>query len=223
VLTLVLAVVAIALPDSINPSLIAAELVVAGGPRPGPRALVFSCAAWAVTFAFGVALALGLGDLISSLVPHPSHTVKYSLLTAAGIVVAAGGVAVWIRRRALAGHAPQAGSGALSHRAPALLGAGVAGVELFSAFPYFAAIALVVGARIAIAAKVLLLALYCLVYTLPLFAFAVMCLAVGERAEALLRPPIDWLFARWPLVVAPLAACLGTGLAVYGAVRLSSI
>lgn len=220
-LTLALAVVAIALPDSINPSLIAAELVVAGGPRPGPRALVFSCAAWSITFAFGIALALGLGDLVYPLVPKPSHTVKYSLITAAGIVVAAGGVAVWMRRKALAGRAPQAGSRALSH-GPALVGAGVAGLELFTAFPYFAAIALVVGARIAISAKVFLLALYCLVYTLPLFAIAVVCLALGQRAEALLRPPIDWLFARWPLVVAPLAACLGTGLAVYGAVRLSS-
>jgi hypothetical protein len=99
----------------------------------------------------------------------------------------------------------------------------LAGLELFSAFLYFAAIAIVVGARIAIAAQVFLLALYCLVYTLPLFAIAVVRLALGLRAEALLRPRSIWLFARWPLVVAPLAACLGTGLAVYGAVRLSSV
>jgi hypothetical protein len=66
-LSLAIAVVAIALPDSINPSLIAGELLVAGGRHPGLRALVFTIAAFVVTLAVGAAVALGLGDLILSL------------------------------------------------------------------------------------------------------------------------------------------------------------
>ena len=79
-LSLALAVVAIALPDSLNPSLIAGELVVAGGRHPGARAVAFTVAAWAVTFAVGLALALGLGDLIVSLLPKPGARLKYSLI-----------------------------------------------------------------------------------------------------------------------------------------------
>jgi hypothetical protein len=63
--------------------------------------VAFTLAAWAVTFASGLALALGLGDVILSLVPNPGTTVKYALIVAAGIVLTVGGAVVWIRRRAL--------------------------------------------------------------------------------------------------------------------------
>ncbi len=222
-LSLAIAVVAIALPDSVNPSLIAAELLVAGGPRPGARTLAFTAAAFAVTLAAGVALALGLGDLIVSLLPKPGKTLKYSLITAAGVVLVAGGVGIWLRRRALAARTPDAQAGRRSHGSAVLVGAGVAGIELLTAFPYFAAIALVVGSSVSVAAKLLLIVLYCFIYTLPLLGIAVVCLVMGARAEAVLRPTVGWLLARWPLLVAPLAGCLGIGLVVYGIVNLSSI
>ncbi len=219
-LSLVIAVVAIALPDSINPSLIAAELLVAGGRHPGARAVAFTLAAWVVTFVAGLALALGLGDLIVSILPKPGRTLKYSLIIAAGCVLALGGVVIWIRRKTLAGHAPSAESSSSSHGPAAIVGAGVAGVELLTAFPYFAAIALIVGSSVSVPEKVLLIFLYCVVYTLPLIAIAAVCVIKRERAEALLRPTVEWLFQRWPVVVAPLAACLGAGLIIYGVVRL---
>jgi hypothetical protein len=223
VLSLVIAVIAIALPDSINPSLIAAELVVAAGPRPGARAVVFTAAAAAVTLAAGLALALGLGDLIVSLLPKPGRTLKYTLIIVAGCVLALGGVVIWIRRKSLAAHTPDLESNASVHGGSAVVvGAGIAGVELLTAFPYFAAIAMIVGSSVAIPAKVFLIALYCLVYTLPLIAIAVVFMVKGERAEALLRPPIEWVFARWPRVVAPLAFCLGIGLIVYAIIRLNA-
>ena len=99
---LALAVVAIALPDCINPSLIGGELFVAMGSHPRRRTVLFTCAAWTVTFLFGVAFALGLGDLILSFLPKPGRTVKYALITAAGAVMLVGAVGIWIRRRSLA-------------------------------------------------------------------------------------------------------------------------
>jgi hypothetical protein len=68
-LKLAIAVVAIALADCINPSLIGGELFVATGERPRRKTIAFTVAAWIVTFVAGLALALGLGDLILSLVP----------------------------------------------------------------------------------------------------------------------------------------------------------
>src|ERR1700748_492391 len=102
VLKLALAVVAIALPDCINPSLIAGELFVATGSHPRRRTAGFTIAAFTGTFLFGLAFALGLGHLILSLIPKPSATVKYSLIASAGLVLVIGGSGIWLRRRALA-------------------------------------------------------------------------------------------------------------------------
>ena len=105
-LKLAVAVVAIALPDCINPSLIGGELLVATGSHPRRRTAAFTLAAWTVTFVVGVAFALGLGDLIVSPVPKPGATLKYALIAAAGLVLVVGGAVVWIRRKALTSAKP---------------------------------------------------------------------------------------------------------------------
>ena len=221
-LRLAIAVVAIALPDCINPSLIAAELFLAAGEHPGRRTVLFTASAWIVTFVVGLALALGLGDLILSIVPKPGRTLKYALIEAGGLLLIVGGTVVLARRRALAGSGRLPASGRKSSGSPILLGAGVAGLEMLTAFPYFAAIAIIIGSDTGNAGKVLLLVLYCLVYTLPLIAIAVVCVVMGQRAEDLLRPVVDWLFARWPVILGALAIAVGIGLAINGIVQLSS-
>jgi cytochrome c biogenesis protein CcdA len=222
VLRLAIAVVAIALPDCINPSLIAAELFLAAGEHPGRRTVLFTASAWTVTFLVGLALALGLGDLILSVVPKPGHTLKYSLIEAAGLVLIVGGTVVLARRKALVGSGRMPESGQKSHGSPILLGAGVAGLEMLTAFPYFAAIAIIIGSDTGTPGKVFLLILYCVVYTLPLIAIAVVCVVMGKRAEDVLRPVVDWLFARWPVILGTLAVAVGIALAVNGIVHLSS-
>jgi cytochrome c biogenesis protein CcdA len=216
------AVVAIALADCVNPSLIGGELFVATGEHPRRQTVAFTVAAWIVTFAFGLALALGLGDLILSLVPKPGATVKYVLITAAGIVLVVGGAVVWIRRKALVSTATS-DARRESHRPAALMGAGIAGLELLSAFPYFAAIAMIAGSGASDAGKLSLLVLYCVIYTLPLIAITIVIAVMGERAERILRPAGDWLPAHWPVVVAPLTAAFGIVVLVFGIVQLSSI
>jgi cytochrome c biogenesis protein CcdA len=215
---LAVAVVAIALPDCINPSLIGGELLVATGQHPRRKAATFTLAAWTVTFLFGLALALGLGDLILSVVPKPSATVKYSLEVAAGLALVLGGALVWIRRKALVSEPKRDRSRA--HQPAALLGAGIAGIELLTAFPYFAAIALIVGSGVSNIGKLWLLILYCVVYTLPLIAIAVTIAVAGEDAERILRPVGAWLFAHWPAVVAPLTAAFGVAVLAFGLVQL---
>jgi cytochrome c biogenesis protein CcdA len=220
-LKLAIAVVAIALADCINPSLIGGELFVATGEHPRRKTIAFTAAAWIVTFVFGLALALGLGDVILGLVPKPGRTVKYGLIAAAGVVLVMGGAVVWIRRGSLVSTEPHDDRRG-SHRPAALMGAGIAGIELLTAFPYFAAIAMIVGSGVSNAERLLLLILYCVVYTLPLIAIAVIIAAMGERADRLLRPAGNWLSAHWPAVVAPLTAAFGIGLLAFGIVQLST-
>jgi Sap-like sulfolipid-1-addressing protein len=102
------------------------------------------------------------------------------------------------------------------------MGAGIAGLELLTAFPYFAAIALIVGSGVSDLGKLSLLVLYCLVYALPLIVIALIIAVMGERAERILRPVGDWLSAHWPVVVAPLTAAFGIAVLAYGTVQLSS-
>ena len=102
------------------------------------------------------------------------------------------------------------------------MGAGIAGLELLTAFPYFAAIAMIVGSGVSDAGKLFLLTLYCVIYTLPLIAIAVLIAVMGKRAERILGPVGDWLSAHWPVVVGPLTAAFGIGVLAFGIVQLSS-
>jgi cytochrome c biogenesis protein CcdA len=220
-LSLAVAVIAIALPDCINPSLIGGEVLFGAGPHPARQTAAFAVAAFIVTFVVGLALALGLGDLILSVLPKPGATVKYALMTGAGIVLLASGAVLWTRRKALPGTASEHHQARRPRGSPVLLGSGIAALEVLTAFPYFAAIALIIGSSVSGPSKVFLLVLYCAVYAAPLFGIAVVCAVLGSRAEAVLRPIIGWLEAHWPLFVAPIAAIIGIGLTAYGIMRLS--
>lgn len=219
-----LAVVAIALADSLNPSLIVAAVYLTLGPNPVRGTLAFSLAAFAVTLAGGVVVAVGLGDLILSLLPKLSRSLKYELMTALGLALVLGGAVIWWRRDALADSEPpsQRAAAATGAGSAVLLGAGIAVVELLTAFPYFAAIALVVGSSAPLGGKAFLLVLYNLIYVLPLFAIVIVRWALGGRAEAVLASVGDWIAMRWPIVVAPIAAVAGVAVTGYGIVQLAN-
>jgi cytochrome c biogenesis protein CcdA len=221
VLALALAVTAIALPDSLNPTLIVAAVYLTTGPHPVRGVIAFTLAAFAVTLAGGLAIALGLADVVVSLVPKPSATLKWSILTVVGILLVGGGGVIWWRRASLADSEPPSQREHTSHGPALLMGAGIAGVELLSAFPYFAAIAMVAGSSVSFAGKLFLLVLYDMIYVLPLIAIVVVRVVMGERGTQLLSPIGDWIAMRWPVVVAPMAAVVGIGLTAYGLVRLT--
>ena len=180
----------------------------------------FTLGAWTITFLFGLAVAVGLGDLILSLVPKPGASVKYALITAAGVVMILGGVVIVVREHALAAAVPSAEE-LPADRSAALIGAGLAGVELLSAFPYLAAIALIAGSGVSNAEKLSLLVLYCVIYTLPLIAIALAFAAIGEQADRALRPIGEWLMGHWPLVVGPVTGAIGAGLLAFGISQLT--
>jgi cytochrome c biogenesis protein CcdA len=215
---LVLAIILIALPDAVNPSLILTELLLVAGPHPRRSTAVFTVAAIATTFAGGLALALGLGDVILSLLPKPSAVIKDAVTAAAGGLLITVGLLLWIRReRAVA----RVYSDRPPDRAAAALGAGIAGVELLSALPYFAAIALIVGSDVSDVHKVILLLLYNVVYALPLIAIAAVTALAEANAQRLLAPITSWLMRHWPALVASLSVIVGIALAAYGGARLT--
>src|SRR5881227_2262107 len=92
--------------------------------------------------------------------------------------------AVWRRRRRLVekdlpNPNPQ-------RKSSILLGATIIGVELPTAFPYFAAIAAGLGSGAGATRQLLLLGLYNLCFVLPLITILATLLLAGEKAEELL-------------------------------------
>jgi cytochrome c biogenesis protein CcdA len=218
---LALAVVAIAAPDSLNPSLIVAAVFLTLGAHPIRRSLLFTITAFVVTLAGGLAIALGLGDLILSLLPKLSRTAKYDVIVAVGVLVMVGGAVIWWRRDALASEPSDAHSDPAQGGSALLLGAGIAGVELLTAFPYFAAIAMVIGSSVSAPGKVFLLVLYNVIYVLPLIAIVVVRAIMGEKGSEMLIPVSAWIETHWPEVAAPIAGLAGAALTVYGVVQLT--
>jgi cytochrome c biogenesis protein CcdA len=218
---LALAVIAIAAPDSLNPSLIVAAVFLTLGAHPIRRSLVFTITAFVVTLAGGLAIALGLGDLILSLLPKLSRTAKYDVITAVGVLVMCGGAVIWWRREALASEPSHAHQDPAQGGSAVLLGAGIAGVELLTAFPYFAAIAMVLGSSVSPPGKVFLLVLYNVIYVLPLIAIVVVRAIMGQKGSETLVPVSEWIEMHWPVVAAPIAGVTGAALTVYGIVQLT--
>jgi cytochrome c biogenesis protein CcdA len=216
VLGLALAVAAIALPDSINPSLILTDIYLAAGPHPRRRTAMFAIAVFVVTALGGVLLAAGVADLVSSLLPSLSVKVKYWLFVVGGISLCLGATVIWIKRRELAARRRLPTTKDQAAQSAVALGAGIAGVELLTAFPYFAAIGIVVGSGVSAPQKVFLLGLYNLIYVLPLIGITIACAVMGAEAADWLGRIRDRALSRWPFVAAPLAAAVGLGLIIFG-------
>src|ERR687883_10768 len=86
-LGLLLVVASIAVFDSLNPSTIGPALYLATTRR-GPRTVgAFALGVFVVSFAGGLVLALGPGQLLLSLVPRPKPTTKHLIELAAGAIV----------------------------------------------------------------------------------------------------------------------------------------
>jgi hypothetical protein len=223
ILSLTFVVSAIALPDSINPSLILTDFYLAAGPHAMRRTAAFAVAVFAITFLGGVLIALGVGDIVRSLLPRLGSAVKYGLIVAGGVSLSLGGFAIWIKRNALADRAPKTKGGKGQGQSAVLLGTGIAGVELLTAFPYFAAITIIVGSNASAPGKVFLLGIYNFIYVLPLIGIAIVCAVMGPGASRFLNGIRDGVLTRWPVVVAPLAVVLGIGMTAFGVLGLVAV
>ena len=90
-------------------------------------------------------------------------------------------------------------------RSSAILGATITAVELPTAFPYFAAIAALVGADLSVVRIVFLLVIFNVCFILPLLAILGVLTFAGPNAQLVLTRGREWLEARWPTVLAVLA------------------
>lgn len=218
-LRLVGLMISIGLADSLNPSTIAPALYLAAGDHPRRRVTEFTLAVFVVYLGGGTLLALGPGQLIRSLVPHPHRTPRHIAEIVAGCVLIITAMIIWHRRQRLASRRlPQAQKA----KSSALLGATITLIELPTAFPYFAAIAAVLGAGLDVGQEFLLLVIFNVCFVLPLLVIVFIVTFAGDRSTRVLGVGRRFLERRWPQILAGLFLIVGVGAVLVGASGLAA-
>lgn len=212
-------VTSIGLADSMNPSTLAPGLYLALGERPRSNLIQFTLAVFAVNFVGGTVIALGPGQVILHLVPHPHPTARYILETIAGVVMLIAAVVLWIKRKSLRQRALPSPSS--EGKSAILLGLTISAVELPTAFPYFAAIAAIVGSGLGPVRQLIALGLYNVAFVLPLILMILLLEFAGENAKRTIESVRDWLQRHWPTLVAVLALVAGVFVTLLGVTGLA--
>ncbi|HTR21990.1 MAG TPA: GAP family protein [Gemmatimonadales bacterium] len=213
-------VVSIGLADSMNPSTIAPGLYLALGDRARSNLIQFTLGVVAVNFVGGAVIALGPGQVILHLVPHPHATARYILETIAGVVMLIAAAVLWLKRTSLRRRELPTPSG--QGKSAILLGVTISAVELPTAFPYFAAIAAIVGSGLGTLRQLIALALYNVAFVLPLILMIVVLEVAGDNAKSVIESVRDWLQKHWPTLVALLALVAGVFVTLLGITGLAS-
>src|SRR5579875_3029830 len=162
-------VASIAFADSLNPSTIGPALYLASGERPRRSVMEFVAGTFVVTLLGGLLVTLGPGEALLALVPRPDATSRYIAETVGGVITLLAAGVLWTKRGSL-GHRQHVERPPRRRRSPALLGAGIAAVELPTAFPYFAAIVAIVGSGQSLGVRIMAVAVYNVIFVLPLLA-----------------------------------------------------
>src|SRR5450755_1185634 len=206
-LRLIGVVISIGIADSLNPTTIGPALYLTTGEHARRQLIQFTAGVFTVYFLGGAIIALGPGQLLLSLIPHPGPHLRYLLELVAGVAMLAGGAFLWGYRDRLGGRGlPEVNPGG---RSSAVLGATITAVELPTAFPYFAAIAAVVGSGLDVVRQIVLIVLFNVCFIAPLLAILATLTFAGPDAVRWLVRGREFLERRWPTVLAVLALIAG--------------
>lgn len=215
-------VISIGIADSLNPTTIAPALYLASGRDARRRVAEFTAGVFAVYLFGGIVIALGPGQLLVSLVPHPGRHLSYVLEIVAGVAMLTAAAFLWGYRDRL-GRRQTGGEIKIERRSSVLLGATITAVELPTAFPYFAAIAAIIGSYDGILQQILLLVVFNLCFVAPLLAILGILEFARDDAQRVLTDLRTRLEAHWPQVVAILALTAGVFVTLLGATGLASL
>jgi hypothetical protein len=178
--TVLPALVALAVVDSINPSAIAVTLYLLTRSRVVQKAGVYIAAVFLTYLALGGAMMLGLDALVSSLSTAADGRLGYTVQGAVGLALLL--YAILAPAHGASTERPDPGGTTLV--AVALLGVTVTAMELPTAVPYFATTALLTSAGLPIEQWLPLLVLYNAIFILPPVLLLAGHLVFGRRLDA---------------------------------------
>jgi cytochrome c biogenesis protein CcdA len=208
--------ISIGLADSINPSTIAPALYLAASrTRPRRQVAEFTLAVFVVYLAGGALIAIGPGQIIRNAADiDVQQTVRHAAEIVAGAVLIVAATMLWRRRgRLVARGLPQPDP---NRSSSVLLGATITAVELPTAFPYFAAIAAILGAGVGPLQQLVLLVVFNSCFVLPLVGIVAVQTFAGEEATGILARWRAFLERRWPQLLAALILIVGIVALLFG-------
>jgi cytochrome c biogenesis protein CcdA len=220
VLRLIGIVISIGLADSLNPTTIGPALYFATGERARNRVAEFTAAVFAVYFLGGAAILAGVGSVVRSILPHPHHHITDIVEVGVGVAMVGVAGVLWRHRQRLAQRDPPDFD---PHgRSSWVLGASITAVELPTAFPYFAALAAIVGSDVDVVRGLILLLLFNLCFVLPLLCIVAVLTFAPDSSDRLIGAGRDFLQRRWPVVLAAVALIAGVFVILLGVSGLAS-
>jgi threonine/homoserine/homoserine lactone efflux protein len=213
-LAVTLLVASIAVADSINPSTVVPALYLATRPRAVGLAS-FTVGVFAAYLAGGLVLVLGPGPALIAALRDVGPQVQHVTELCAGAVLLGAGVVAWRSRGKPDGDRSRSARGH-SRGSAFALGAGIATIELPTAFMYFGAVSAILGSGSSGLVQVALVVAYNVLFVLPLVAILGLRLLAGERAERRLVDARARLRRAAPVALAAVAGCAGAVLASVG-------
>ncbi|MET0718656.1 MAG: GAP family protein [Pseudoxanthomonas sp.] len=170
----------LALVDSINPSALAVTLWWLAQPAAAPRVLAYVAGIALAYFTLGTALMLGLGAAVESLGNALDHPVVLALQLLLGLCLLGYGIL-----------APSGKAAATEPKLPRigglagmmLLGVTVTLVEMTTALPYFAAVAVMTSAKLQVTQWLPLLLVYNAIFIAPPLLLLGLHLLLGRRMQ----------------------------------------
>jgi cytochrome c biogenesis protein CcdA len=216
---LLVLVVSIGFADSLNPTTIAPAVYLATTERAQVGLVTFTIGVFSVYLLGGLLITLGPGQLLLAALPHPDPHIKHEIELAVGSLALVVAAILWITRSRVQARVPD--SRHTGPRSAFFLGAGISAVELPTAFPYFGAIAAIVGSGYVLPYQLLLLVIFNVVFVAPLVAIIFVRRIGGERAKDLLTRFGDWLHKWSSALIAGLIALVGVIAITIGALGLA--
>jgi cytochrome c biogenesis protein CcdA len=213
----------IAVIDSLNPSLFVGQFVIFATSRPVPRTLAYIGGIITANYLGGVLLTAGIRALIGGIVALISPLVMLALQFGIGLGLVAFGVIY--QAKPLPAQAPDDPN---RRSRAGLWGAFIFGVivmgnELTTALPYFVAAERIAAAELGLAGNLIVLAIYNLVFALPLFGFLGGFVLVRDRFTAQIERINAWVRVWAPRITRYGALILGAGLILAGLARVAGV
>jgi cytochrome c biogenesis protein CcdA len=214
VLELALLVASIALADSLNPSTILPALYLATAPHAVRKIASFILGVAATATLFGIVFVAGPGQLILGVLPHPSENAKHLLEAIGGLALVGLAVVLWKGGEGLTDRIPSGESA--GRRSSFAIGAAIMAVELPTAFPYFAALAAIIGSNRSVPVQITYVLLFNVLFVLPLIVILAIRESAGERAEQRLNAIGNWIRTYAHNAIALLVGAVGLAFLIVG-------
>jgi cytochrome c biogenesis protein CcdA len=179
-MTLLFSIMALAVVDSLNPSLFVAQFYLITTPKPVARLLSYIAGIMLVNVAGGVLILGGMKTLIETVIASLSRDTIYAGQLLLGVIILGFGLWVKINRDTAAVHKPRS----LLPVHTFLLGMVVMLNEITTALPYFLALEHLANAALSDLLTLMVLLLYNAVFSLPLFVFVALFVIFQRRFTA---------------------------------------